>query len=98
MHLFRSFFHFRLYSTSQISDIAVPHFFIMGMEYVGAVFVYGYPFRIFAIYITAQMGTLVDDQTFLAMLLGHTGKCSPEQACTNYQEIVFVLHTALFIR
>lgn len=64
----------------------------------GAVFVYGYPFRIFAIYITAQMGTLVDDQTFLAMLLGHTGKCSPEQACTNYQEIVFVLHTALFIR
>ena len=67
-------------------------------EYVGAVFVYGYPFRIFAIYITAQMGTLVDDQTFLAMLLGHTGKCSPEQACTNYQKIVFVLHTALFIR
>ena len=27
MHLFRSFFHFRLYSTSQISDIAVPRFF-----------------------------------------------------------------------
>lgn len=26
MHLFRSFFHFRLYSTSQISDIAVPRF------------------------------------------------------------------------
>lgn len=26
LHLFSSFFHFRLYSTSQISDIAVPHF------------------------------------------------------------------------
>lgn len=26
MHLFSSFFHFRLYSTSRISDIAVPHF------------------------------------------------------------------------
>jgi len=26
LHLFRSFFHFRLYSTSQISDIAVPRF------------------------------------------------------------------------
>ena len=26
LHLFSSFFHFRLYSTSRISDIAVPRF------------------------------------------------------------------------
>lgn len=29
LHLFSYFFHFRLYSTSRISDIAVPRFFIL---------------------------------------------------------------------
>lgn len=28
LHLFSSFFHFRLYSTSRISDIAVPCFYV----------------------------------------------------------------------
>ena len=28
LHLFSSFFHFRLYSTSRISDIAVPRFML----------------------------------------------------------------------
>lgn len=31
LHLFSSFFHFRLYSTSRISDIAVPRFFYMNL-------------------------------------------------------------------
>lgn len=36
MHLFSSFFHFRLYSTSRISYIAVPHFlFINGVRGAG---------------------------------------------------------------
>ena len=29
LHLFSSFFHFRLYSTSRISDIAVPRFVVL---------------------------------------------------------------------
>lgn len=29
LHLFSSFFHFRLYSTSRISDIAVPRFVLL---------------------------------------------------------------------
>ena len=29
LHLFSSFFHFRLYSTSRISDIAVPRFSVL---------------------------------------------------------------------
>lgn len=29
LHLFSSFFHFRLYSTSRISDIAVPRFLLI---------------------------------------------------------------------
>lgn len=31
LHLFSSFFHFRLYSTSRISDIAVPRFLYFGL-------------------------------------------------------------------
>lgn len=31
LHLFSYFFHFRLYSTSRISDIAVPRFFYMNL-------------------------------------------------------------------
>lgn len=36
LHLFSSFFHFRLYSTSRISDIAVPRFlFLLMLEVRG---------------------------------------------------------------
>ena len=34
LHLFSYFFHFRLYSTSRISDIAVPRFFFSANEYI----------------------------------------------------------------
>ena len=33
LHLFSSFFHFRLYSTSRISDIAVPLFILLFFIY-----------------------------------------------------------------
>lgn len=40
LHLFSSFFHFRLYSTYQISDIAVPRFLFMNLPYRSRVAIY----------------------------------------------------------
>ncbi len=62
MHLFRSFFHFRLYSTSQISDIAVPRF-IFNKEEESAIFLEVYHLCLEAV--LASMGVVLLNNVLL---------------------------------
>lgn len=58
----------------------VPHPLVAGMEDVRTVLVYVDSLDVFAIDVTAQLRALVDDEAFLARLVGAICKCRPKKA------------------
>ena len=69
----------------------VPHLLVAGMEDVRAVLMDVYPLDVFAIDVTAQLGSFVYDKAFLARLVGAIGKCSPKQTRTD-DEVIVIIH------